>query len=175
MVESVDELNLNPTKHLLLGQGGNRVETHQDASAHAELLALRQAARRQGNWRLNIKDHHKQIGSNSTNYTVTLYTTVEPCLLCWAAAHAFRVHRIVYGAPDLRLGAWTCFQMSSNTLSSSNGPPILNHSVATTTATMIHPFHTLDQVQGGLYQDQSAHLLRDFFRQRRLQANAKRK
>lgn len=74
----------------VLSQACNLVETRQDASAHAELLALQQGAKRIKNWRLS---------------NTTLYTSLEPCPMCLSACQAFRVSSIVYAAPDLRLGA----------------------------------------------------------------------
>lgn len=74
----------------VLGAAGNRVERGRDASAHAELLALRAASRRIGGWRLE---------------GVTLYSTLEPCPMCAGAALLARVERVVYGAADPRKGA----------------------------------------------------------------------
>lgn len=61
-----------------------------DASAHAEILALREAAQTLGDWRLN---------------DVTLYVTVEPCAMCAGAIVQFRVGRLVYGAPNSKSGS----------------------------------------------------------------------
>src|SRR3990167_2001497 len=74
----------------ILARAHNLVETLKDASAHAELLCLRQAASMLGNWRLK---------------GVTLYTSLEPCCLCVGAMLSFRIDRLVWGAPDVRLGA----------------------------------------------------------------------
>ncbi|MES2199524.1 MAG: nucleoside deaminase [Chlamydiota bacterium] len=74
----------------IIARAYNRVESLQDASAHAELLCLRGAALILGNWRL---------------LEVTLYTTLEPCTLCAGALLSFRVKRLVWGAPDIRQGA----------------------------------------------------------------------
>jgi len=74
----------------IIGSGFNRKESDQDPTAHAELIALRQAARSLGNWRL--------IG-------VTLYCTLEPCPMCAGAMIQARLERLVYGAPDTRFGA----------------------------------------------------------------------
>lgn len=74
----------------VLSASRNRVEALKDASAHAEILALRRAATVQGNWRL---------------LNCTLYTTLEPCAMCMGAAQSFRVKRVVFGAKDHRLGA----------------------------------------------------------------------
>jgi tRNA(adenine34) deaminase len=60
-----------------------------DPTAHAEILALREAARRVGNYRL--------IGA-------TLYATIEPCAMCAGALVHARIKRLVYGAPDVRAG-----------------------------------------------------------------------
>ena len=68
----------------------NRVESSHDASAHAEMLCMRSAGADANAWRLNAS---------------TLYVTVEPCAMCHAALHAFRVDRLVYGAPNTRMGA----------------------------------------------------------------------
>ena len=75
----------------IISAGHNRVETDVDASAHAELLTLRQGARNLQNWR---------FPPNSR-----LYTTLEPCPMCLASIQAFRIDHVVYGAPDNRLGA----------------------------------------------------------------------
>lgn len=75
----------------VLSRAHNLVETNIDASAHAELLALRQGARNLQNWR---------YPPNST-----LYTTLEPCPMCLSSIQAFRIDNLVYGAPDHRLGS----------------------------------------------------------------------
>jgi tRNA(adenine34) deaminase len=64
--------------------------SRKDPTAHAEILALRQAAERIGNYRLE---------------GVTLYCTLEPCAMCAGALVAARVERLVFGARDLRFGA----------------------------------------------------------------------
>ena len=74
----------------ILGRSHNLVNTNQDPTAHAEILAIRSAAKGIDNWRL--------LGA-------TLYCTLEPCAMCLSAIQAARVRRVVYGAPDLRLGA----------------------------------------------------------------------
>ena len=68
----------------------NERELLADPTAHAEILALRAAARHLGRWRLN---------------DLTLYVTVEPCPMCAGALVAARVGRVVYGAPDEKAGA----------------------------------------------------------------------
>lgn len=117
----------------ILSVAVNRVERDFDASAHAELLALRQAARQICNWRLQY---------------CTLYSTLEPCPMCLSAALAFRMDRLVYGASDLRLGAVETYQQMLQ---------------------QPHPFHNISLVRAGIYQEESACMLREFFRTRRRQ------
>lgn len=78
-------------KHgVVIGRGFNRKESDQDPTAHAEMIALREAAAHEQNWRLP---------------GVTLYATVEPCPMCAGAMIQGRLERLVYGAPDTRFGA----------------------------------------------------------------------
>lgn len=74
----------------IIARAHNMTESMQDPSAHAELLCIRIASKKLGNWRLT--------GS-------TLYTTLEPCSMCAGAAILGRVEKVVWGAPDLRHGA----------------------------------------------------------------------
>jgi tRNA(Arg) A34 adenosine deaminase TadA len=74
----------------IMGEGRNRTEELSDPSAHAELLALREAARSCGDWRLP---------------GATLVVTLEPCPMCFGVALQAHVERIVYAAPNLREGA----------------------------------------------------------------------
>jgi tRNA(adenine34) deaminase len=74
----------------LLAVAGNRTRTDCDPTAHAEVVALREAARRVGNFRLT--------GS-------VMYATLEPCAMCAGALVQARVRRLVYGARDPKAGA----------------------------------------------------------------------
>ena len=74
----------------VVGEGFNAPISRADPSAHAEMLALRDAAARRGNYRLP--------GS-------TLYVTLEPCAMCVGALFHARVARVVFGAPDPNTGA----------------------------------------------------------------------
>src|SRR3989304_4471034 len=74
---------------LVAGSGDNRPIALSDPPAHAEVLALREAALKAGNYRLP---------------GATLYATVEPCPMCCGAALLARVDRVVYGAPDPKSG-----------------------------------------------------------------------
>jgi tRNA(adenine34) deaminase len=73
-----------------LGSAGNERELRADPTAHAEVLALREAAGRLGGWRLP---------------DTTIYVTLEPCALCAGAIALARVPRLVYGAGDPKGGA----------------------------------------------------------------------
>ena len=75
---------------LVTGRGHNRPIALSDPTAHAEVLALREAALKAGNYRLP---------------GATLYATVEPCPMCCGAALLARVDRVVYGAPDPKSGS----------------------------------------------------------------------
>lgn len=84
----------------VIGRGHNRVITEQDPTAHAEIVALRDAARFLNNYRL--------VGT-------TLYVTIEPCPMCAGALLNARVARLVYGAADPRAGAvTTLFQLCTD-------------------------------------------------------------
>jgi tRNA(adenine34) deaminase len=74
----------------VVGRGCNRSVSHSDPTAHAEILALRQAARRLGNYRLT---------------SATLYCTLEPCSMCAGAFIWARLARLVYAAKDPKAGA----------------------------------------------------------------------
>ena len=69
---------------------GNRTRTDCDPTAHAEIVALREAAQKVGNYRLAGVD---------------VYSTIEPCAMCAGALIQARIRRLIYGAPDDRAGA----------------------------------------------------------------------
>lgn len=74
----------------VVGRGRNQCLAATDPTAHAEIVAIRQAAATLGSWRLD---------------DCTLIVTLEPCTMCAGAVHAARVRRVVYGATDPRAGA----------------------------------------------------------------------
>lgn len=74
----------------VVGRGYNRRESRRDPTAHAEILALRQAARVLGGWRLS---------------GCVLYVTLEPCVMCAGAMVLARIDRLVFGAADPKGGA----------------------------------------------------------------------
>lgn len=74
----------------ILGEGNNRKERDRSPIAHAEIIAIHQAAQKRRNWHLN---------------DLTLYVTLEPCPMCSGAIIQARVGRLVYGADDPKTGA----------------------------------------------------------------------
>jgi len=91
----------------LVGVGHNRREGDQDPTAHAEILAIREAARRTSSWRLT---------------EATLYVTQEPCPMCAGAIVNARIPRLIYGCPNPKAGA-------VRTLYAPCEDPRLNHRV----------------------------------------------
>lgn len=74
----------------VIAAGHNLKETLQDPTAHAEVIAIREAAAKLNSWRLSGTD---------------LYVTIEPCSMCMGAIIQARVRRIIFGAFDLKAGA----------------------------------------------------------------------
>ena len=74
----------------VVARAGNRREVDADPTAHAEVIAIREAARALGRWRLS---------------DCSLYVTVEPCAMCAGAAVLARIALVVFGAPDEKAGA----------------------------------------------------------------------
>ena len=89
----------------VLGAAGNEREALGDPTAHAEVLALRQAAERLGGWRLP---------------DTTIYVTLEPCAMCAGAIALARVPRLVFGAADPKGGA-------AGTVTDLFSTPVVNH------------------------------------------------
>lgn len=89
----------------IVGEGLNQREALNDPTAHAEILAITQAAQQLGSWRLT---------------DCTLYATLEPCPMCAGAIVQARIPRVVYGATDPKAGA-------CHTLYSITDDPRLNH------------------------------------------------
>jgi tRNA(adenine34) deaminase len=110
----------------IIARGHNQVELLKDATAHAEMLCITSGAAALENWRL--------AGT-------TLYCTLEPCCMCAGAMLSSRIDRLVFGAPDLRLGvcgSWIdLFEKE-------------------------HPMHSIEILRGVL-EAESAALMREFF------------
>ncbi|MBW9259473.1 MAG: tRNA adenosine(34) deaminase TadA [Candidatus Thiodiazotropha sp. (ex. Lucinisca nassula)] len=120
----------------LVGEGWNQPIGGHDPTAHAEIVALRDAAKKEQNYRLPDS---------------TLYVTLEPCPMCAGAIVHARVKRVVFGAPDPKGGAaGSVFDLLPT-------DSRFNHRV---------------EVEGGLMMEQSAKLLQDFFRRKRIKSKA---
>ena len=114
----------------LVAAGRNASISSHDPTAHAEMVAVRAAGRRLANYRMT---------------GTVVYATLEPCPMCATALVHARVRRVVFGAPDPRIGAGgSVFQLLAN--------PHMNHRV---------------EVTGGVRAAEAAALLRGFFRPRR--------
>ena len=114
----------------IIGRGYNRPIGASDPSAHAEMLAIREAAQTLGNYRLN---------------GATLYATLEPCAMCTGAIIHARIARLVFAAHDEKTGA---VGGAVDLLQS----PLANHHC---------------QVTAGIFEAESATLLREFFASKR--------
>lgn len=113
----------------IIAEAHNTRETTKCATHHAEILAIEEACRRLGGWRLP---------------GVTLYVTMEPCAMCAGAIINARIPRVVFGAPDLRFGAFgSLFDLSRVPL---------NHS---------------PEVCGGILKDECVKMLSDYFSHKR--------
>lgn len=115
----------------VIGSGHNRMIIDADPTAHAEIVALRQAAREASNYRLP---------------GATLYVTLEPCVMCMGAMLHARLGRVVFGAGDPKTGA-------CGSVLDIGAVTQINHHTA---------------VAGGVLADPCGHILRAFFRARRL-------
>jgi tRNA(adenine34) deaminase len=114
----------------IVARGQNRVLRDIDPTSHSEIVALREAAKSIGNYRLN---------------DCTLYVTLEPCAMCAGAMIHARLDRLVFAAADPKAGA------AGSVLEVLNHPR-LNHKMP---------------VEHGILAEESAELLRAFFRERR--------
>jgi tRNA(adenine34) deaminase len=114
----------------VVGQGANSPIASNDPTAHAEMLAIREACARVGNYRLD---------------GATIYSTLEPCVMCAGALVAARVSTLVFGARDLRFGGVRSkFRLADSDL--------LNHRL---------------EIVEGVLAAECARLLQDFFAARR--------
>lgn len=121
----------------IIAEGYNTRQTSKIATHHAEILAIEGACRTLGGWRLP---------------GVTLYVTMEPCAMCAGAIINARIPRVVYGAPDLRFGAF------GSLIDLSNEP--LNHK---------------PEIVGGVLGEECVGMLSDYFVKKRKEEKEKRK
>ena len=132
LAEDIDEV---PVGALIVRDGKiiakayNTRETSKCATHHAEILAIEQACSTLGGWRLP---------------GCTLYVTMEPCAMCAGAIINARIPRVVYGAPDLRFGAFGSLIDLSKV-----------------------PFNHKPDVIGGVLKDENVELLRSYFKKKR--------
>lgn len=115
----------------IIGEGFNRPIMNNDPTAHAEIIALRQAAKKLDNYRLP---------------EVTLYVTLEPCMMCVGAMLHARIKNLVFGAFDPKTGA---VASAFKILDEKN----LNHKI---------------EFSSGILADECGKILSDFFSKRRL-------
>jgi len=115
---------------IIIGKGYNRTESLNDPTAHAEILAITAAAESLGTWRLN---------------GCTIYSTLEPCIMCAGALVLSRAERLVFGAPDPKFGG--CVSLYQIVQDSR-----LNHRMALTM---------------GVLKDDCAALMQEFFQKKR--------
>ena len=114
----------------IISKGFNLCLHRFDPTAHAEIIAIRKAGEKLFNYRL---------------CDTTLYVTIEPCIMCMAAAINARIKKIVYGAPDYKAGAaGSVYSLQDN--------PKLNHHI---------------EVIGGVMEKECKNLIVEFFQKRR--------
>ncbi|HHT21271.1 MAG TPA: nucleoside deaminase [Tissierellia bacterium] len=114
----------------VIARAHNLKETNHDATHHAELLLLQECARILGRWRLT---------------DVTIYATIEPCIMCMGAMSHARIKRLVYGARDEKFGgAHSLYQIAHDER--------LNHRF---------------EVEEGILADEASQIMKDFFKRKR--------
>ena len=121
---------VDPRSGEVIAAAHNAPISRADPTAHAEILAMRAAAERVGNYRLT---------------DLTLVVTLEPCAMCAGAISHARIGRLVFGAADAKGGAVL------------HGPRFFGQPTC----------HWRPQVEGGVMAEESAELLRSFFKARR--------
>ena len=115
---------------IVIGRGYNRTESLNDPTAHAEILAITAAAENLGSWRLK---------------GCTVYSTIEPCIMCAGALMLSRAERLVFGAPDPKFGGCaSLYQIPQDSR--------LNHRMALTM---------------GVLRDECASIMQEFFQKKR--------
>jgi len=121
---------VDPETGEVIAQAGNSPISLSDPTAHAEILALREAAKKTGNYRLT---------------GLTLVVTLEPCPMCAGAISHARIGRLVFGADDAKGGGVV------------HGARVFEQATC----------HWKPEVQGGVLAEESAAMLKGFFRARR--------
>lgn len=116
----------------IIARGHNQVEMLRDPTAHAEMICITSAANFLGSWRL---------------IDTILFTTLEPCCMCAGAIISSRIKKVIWGAPDLRVGA--------------NGSWIDLFGKT-------HPIHNVE-IEKGMLEEEIKSLMKEFFRKQRKQ------
>lgn len=114
----------------IVARGYNKREKEFDPTSHAEINAIKKATKKIKNWRLN---------------DMTIYVTIEPCIMCAGAIMWSRFKRVVYGAKDLKGGA---LGTSINVFEAEN----INH----------HP-----EIVGGVLEEECTNLIKNYFKSKR--------
>ena len=114
----------------VISKGFNVRESKNDALGHAEMVVIKKANKKLKSWRLD---------------EMTLYVTIEPCIMCGGAIIQSRIKRVVYGAKDTKGG---CFGSSINILEADN----INH----------HP-----EVVGGVLENECSEIIKEYFKKKR--------
>ena len=136
VAESIDEVPVGAVAvkdGVIISGGYNTREISKCATHHAEIIAIERACAALGGWRLP---------------GVTLYVTMEPCAMCAGAIINARIPRVVYGAPDLRFGAF------GSLINLADIP--LNHT---------------PEVIGGVLAEENVAMLQEYFKKKRKNAN----
>ena len=136
IAESIDEVPVGAVAvrdGKIISEAYNTRETEKCATHHAEILAIERACAALGGWRLP---------------GVTLYVTMEPCAMCAGAIINARIPRVVFGAPDLRFGAFGSLIDLSQV-----------------------PFNHSPKVVGGVLKDENVAVLQSYFKKKREEKN----
>lgn len=119
---------------MIIARARNRREADRDPTAHAEILAIRQAASVVGRWRLT---------------DLTLVVTLEPCTMCAGAVTASRLRRLVYGAEDPKAGAVGSLWDVLRDARLNHHPEIIGGVLATECGALLREFFAARRQQGG--------------------------
>ena len=125
----------------ILARARNRRELDRDPTAHAEILAIRQAARVLGTWRLT---------------GLTLVVTLEPCTMCAGAVTAARLARLVYGAEDPKAGAAGSLWDVLRDRRLNHSPEVIGGVLAAECGAVLREFFALRRPHGGSHLPPSA-------------------
>jgi tRNA(adenine34) deaminase len=118
----------------IVARARNRKEIDRDPTAHAEILAIRQAARALGRWRLT---------------DLTLVVTLEPCTMCAGAVTAARLGRLVYGAEDPKAGAVGSLWDVLRDARLNHRPEVIGGVLASECGTLLREFFAARRRHGG--------------------------